>query len=78
MDTTLNLNIEYKTWDSFKMAMESKLGQGMPVDLWLRTKPKKPLPWNYNDFQTTFSEAIRINQSFMLSQNRLRAHFVDK
>jgi len=60
------------------MAMESKLGQGMPVDLWLRTKPKKPLPWNYNDFQTTFSEAIRINQSFMLSQNRLRAHFVDK
>jgi hypothetical protein len=74
LDTMLNPNIEYETWDRFKMDMESQLGQGLPVDLWLRTKPKKPLPWDYNDFQTALSEVKRIQQSLMESPNRFRAH----
>jgi hypothetical protein len=53
-------HLEYKTWYDFKMTLESKLGYGLPVSLWLRMKPQKPLPWVDADFQATLSAILRM------------------
>jgi hypothetical protein len=63
-DTMLHPQKEYKTWDTFKRDLESKLGRWVTVDLWLRTKPKKPLPWNNADLQTSLSEVLRVQQEY--------------
>jgi hypothetical protein len=64
LDTRLNPHIEYKTWDTFKRELESNLGRWLTVDLWLRTKPKKPLPWNDVDLQTCLLEVLRVGQEY--------------
>jgi hypothetical protein len=61
-DMALNEHLVYKTWYDFKRKLESELGRGLPVDLWLRTKPRKPLPWDETDLRVTLSEVARIQQ----------------
>ncbi len=70
MPDTVYVHIEYKTWYDFKRAVESKLGRGLPVDLWLRTKPKKPLPWDYGDLRATLSAIVTIQDSVKRESNR--------
>jgi hypothetical protein len=65
-----NINMEYKTWYDFKRAIESKLGRGLPVDLWLRTKPKKALPWDDVDLRTTLSAILIVQESLRRESNR--------
>lgn len=72
-DMTLNIYREYTTWYDFKRDLESKLGRFLPVNLWLCTKPKKPLPWNNNDLQVTLSEVLRIQKFLKVESNRFRA-----
>ncbi len=59
-NNVVNMHRDYKTWDVFKRDLEVKLGWWLTVDLWLRVKPRKHLPWNEVDMQTSLSEALRI------------------
>ena len=61
-DTRSGTQVEYKTWFDFKRELETILGQGLPVGLWLRTKPKRPLPWYDTDLHTTLAELSKIQQ----------------
>lgn len=63
-DTMLNPQMEYETWDTFKRALESKVGRWLTVDIWLRTKPKKPLPWNDVDLQICWLEVLKIRREY--------------
>jgi hypothetical protein len=67
-DNIVEVREEYKTWFHFKRDLEIKLGKAVPVDLWLRTRPKKPLPWCKADFETTLSEVSAILQARKKSQ----------
>ncbi len=60
---TLDVFKEYQTWYEFKKDLEKKLGHFLPVNIWLCTKPKKALPWNSHDLQTTLAEAIKMQKS---------------
>jgi hypothetical protein len=59
-DQVVTTHKDYKTWDVFKRDLETKIGRWLTVDLWLRAKPKKALPWNDIDMQTSLSEVLRI------------------
>jgi hypothetical protein len=64
LDTRVYSQKDYKTWDTFKRALESRLGRWLTVDLWLRTKPKKPLPWNEADLRNSLSEVLIVQKYF--------------
>ena len=61
MDITSGGQVYYNSWFDFKRDVESRLGRGLPVSLWMRAKPNKPLPWRQADLQATLSE-VRILQ----------------
>jgi hypothetical protein len=46
-------DVIYRTWDDFKRNLELTTGRFLNVDLWLLVKPKKPLPWNSDDFKNS-------------------------
>jgi hypothetical protein len=50
----------YQDWYTFKNDLETKLGQGLPVKVWLRAKPRKSLPWFESDMQVTLVEVAKI------------------
>jgi hypothetical protein len=50
----------YNSWDSFKRDLERSSGHFLPVDWWLRVKPKKPLPWTHLDMQDSMVGLSRI------------------
>jgi hypothetical protein len=50
----------YHDWYSFKNDLETRLGRGVPVKVWLRTKPKTDPPWVESDMQSTVVEAMKI------------------
>jgi hypothetical protein len=62
-DAMLHPQKEYKTWGTFERDLESKLGRWVTADLWLRTKPNKPLPWNDVDLRTSLSEVLIIQRT---------------
>jgi hypothetical protein len=64
-DAMLHPQMEYEYWYDFERELESKLGQYLNVDLWLRTKPKKPLPWNNADLQTSLSAVLVIQRTLI-------------
>jgi hypothetical protein len=66
-----NVPLDYKTWYEFKRDLELKLGCGLPVEIWLRTKPKKALPWNNFDFRTSLAAIMLIREGLKNSANRL-------
>lgn len=72
LDTMLNPHMEYKTWYTFERDLKRKLGRFLNVDMWLNSKPKKFLPWNDVDLQTSLSEVLRIQQSLGVSQIAFR------
>jgi hypothetical protein len=45
------MRTRYDTWYDFKRDLEYKLGIFLPVNIWLRVKPAKPLPWFDFDMQ---------------------------
>jgi hypothetical protein len=66
-----NAPVVYKTWYEFKRDLEVKLGCGLPVEIWLRTKPKKALPWDLFDFRTSLAAIILIRDGLKNNPNRL-------
>ncbi len=44
-NTLSKMRNRYDNWYDFKRDLESKLGVFLPVNVWLRIKPAKPLPW---------------------------------
>ncbi len=54
---------QYHTWYDFKRVLESRLGHALSVNLWLRTKPHKPLPWDETDLATSITEVTKIKRS---------------
>jgi hypothetical protein len=55
----------YTTWYGFKKDLESLGGSFLPVDWWLRIKPKKALPWTRLDMQDSLAGLARIaNQAW--------------
>ncbi len=54
---------QYRTWYDFKRVLESKLGHALSVNLWLRVKPRNPLPWDESDLATSFAEVTKIKRS---------------
>ncbi len=63
---------QYHTWYDFKRVLESRLGHALSVNLWLRTKPHKPLPWDESDLATSFAEVTKIKRS-ALATDALKA-----
>jgi hypothetical protein len=52
----------YISWDSFKKDLESLGGIFLPVEWWLRARPKTPLPWTNLDMRDSIAEVIKIRQ----------------
>jgi hypothetical protein len=52
----------YNTWDGFKRDLERTSGHFLPVDWWLRVKPKNPLPWTNLDMQNSLAGVARITK----------------
>ena len=50
-NTILKIRNRYDNWYDFKRDLESKLGLFLPVNVWLRIKPSKSLPWYDYDMQ---------------------------
>jgi hypothetical protein len=61
-DTLPQAQSQYDTWYAFKRDLESLAGRFLPVDWWLRAKPKKPLPWTNQDMQDSLTVVIKIKQ----------------
>jgi hypothetical protein len=58
----------YPTWYDFKRNLELKTGRFLNVDLWLLVKPKKPLPWNSDDFNNSLVKFNKHKAFFMPSR----------
>ncbi len=52
--------IEYNTWYAFKKDLELILWCHLANDVWLRVKPRKPLPWHEPDMLASLSEFMKI------------------
>jgi hypothetical protein len=61
-DTLAQAQGLYNSWDSFKRDLESLGGIFLPVEWWLRAKPKTPLPWTKLDMRDSMAEVIKIRQ----------------
>jgi hypothetical protein len=60
-NTLLKINNRYENWYDFKRDLESKLGVFLPVNVWLRIKPSKPLPWYDFDMQSIIKKIETYN-----------------
>jgi hypothetical protein len=61
-ETLPKIGFYYRTWDLFKKDLERTSGYFLPVDWWLRVKPKKPLPWDHVDMQNSLAAVAKINR----------------
>jgi hypothetical protein len=52
----------YNTWYGFKNDLESLARSFLPVEWWLRAKPKTPLPWSNLDMQDSLVEVGKIKE----------------
>jgi hypothetical protein len=52
----------YNSWDNFKKDLESLAGIFLPVEWWLRAKPRTALPWTNLDMRDSIAEVIKIRQ----------------
>lgn len=52
----------YAAWDTYKRDLERTSGHFLPVDWWLRVKPKKPLPWTHLDMQESLLAVARLTK----------------
>jgi hypothetical protein len=75
LDITSGGQVYYNSWFDFKRDIESRLGRGLPVSLWMRAKPNKPLPWRQADLQATLSE-VRILQKGLDKSGEARSPYM--
>ncbi len=54
---------EYLTWEAFKRDLESRVRSPLPIGIWLRARPKTPLPWHGGELQASLKELLRIQKS---------------
>jgi hypothetical protein len=59
-ETLPKSGFHYATWDAFKRDLELNSGHFLPVDWWLRVKPKKALPWDNLDMQSSLSAVAKL------------------
>lgn len=58
-DEVVYIRTRYDTWNTFKKDLELNLGHFLPNNLWLKSKPKKPLPWSNTDMKEAFMSLLR-------------------
>ena len=54
------VDMEYDTWYEVKRDCEKLVGTGLSNRIWLRVKPRAPLPWNDTDKAVVLSRIIRL------------------
>jgi len=58
-DEVVHIRTRYDTWNTFKKDLELNLGHFLPNNLWLISKPKKPLPWSNTDMKEAFLSLLK-------------------
>ncbi len=61
-ETPAKTGFYYTTWDAFKRDLEFSSGRFLPVDWWLRVKPKRPLPWTHSDMQACLAAVAKLTR----------------
>jgi hypothetical protein len=59
----------YDTWSAFKQDLELNLWCHVENSLWLKIKPKRPLPWHDSDMEAAISQ---LSDVLALGQNQVK------
>jgi hypothetical protein len=62
--TLAQAQASYNNWSSFKTDLESLARIFLPVEWWLRAKPKTPMPWTRLDMRDSMAAVVKIRQEF--------------
>jgi hypothetical protein len=58
---------KYNSGDLFKVDLQTNLKTYIDTSVWLKIKPKHPLPWDYSDMLLTCRKYVEQSNSSRLS-----------
>ncbi len=69
-DISINASGLYHSWNAFKRDVDLNLGHYVSVNLFMQTKPPKPLPWTKSDVKQTVLRIKKVESAFAIKPIR--------